>query len=45
MVQLRADGSGAGNGRVYTINATATDNAGNSATASFTCTAPHDQGQ
>lgn len=44
LVQLRADRLGTGNGRVYTINATAMDNAGNSATATSVCTAPHDQG-
>ena len=44
LVQLRADRLGTGNGRVYTINATAMDNAGNSATATSVCTVPHDQG-
>jgi len=44
LVQLRADRLGTGNGRVYTINATAMDNAGNSGTATSTCTVPHDQG-
>jgi hypothetical protein len=43
-VQLQADRLGSGNGRVYTLNATAMDNAGNSATATATCTVPHDKG-
>jgi hypothetical protein len=44
IVQLRADRLGTGNGRVYTISATAMDNSGNTATATSTCTVPHDQG-
>jgi hypothetical protein len=44
VIQLRADRLGGGNGRVYTVSATATDNAGNSATATSTCIVPHDQG-
>jgi hypothetical protein len=43
-VQLQAERLGSGNGRIYTINATAMDNAGNSASATATCTVPHDQG-
>lgn len=43
VVQLQADRLGTGTGRVYTINATATDLAGNTATAMATCTVPHDQ--
>ena len=42
-VQLQAERLGSGNGRIYTINATATDNAGNSATVTATCTAPLDK--
>ena len=45
VVQLRAERSGSGDGRVYTLNANAMDNAGNSATATSTCTVPHDQGK
>lgn len=43
-VQLRAERSGTGNGRIYTITASATDQAGNSAMTTVTCTVPHDQG-
>jgi hypothetical protein len=43
-VQLRADGLGTGSGRVYTINTVATDAAGNTMSATSTCTVPHDQG-
>jgi hypothetical protein len=43
-VQLQADRLGSGNGRIYTVSATAMDNAGNSATATATCTVPHDKG-
>lgn len=42
VVQLRADRLGSGTGRVYTLNATATDLAGNVATATATCSVPHD---
>lgn len=42
-VQLRAERSGAGQGRVYVLTASAADVAGNVATASATCTVPHDQ--
>jgi hypothetical protein len=44
MVQLRADRLGTGSGRVYTINTVATDAAGNTMSATSTCTVPHDQG-
>ena len=43
-IQLQAERLGSSNGRIYTINATAMDNAGNSATATSTCTVPHDKG-
>ena len=42
VVQLRADRRGGGSGRVYTIVATAKDNAGNVARATAACTVPHD---
>jgi hypothetical protein len=44
-VSLRADRDAAGPGRIYTITATAADEAGNSATASATCRVPHDLGK
>jgi hypothetical protein len=44
-VQLRAERLGTGTGRVYTLNASAGDLAGNAATSTATCTVPHDQGQ
>ncbi len=44
-VQLRADRLGTGTGRTYTLTATATDLAGNTQTATGTCTVPHDQGK
>jgi len=44
VVQLRAKRLGTGPGRVYTVMAIATDMAGNTATATETCTVPHDQG-
>lgn len=44
-VWVRAERSGTGEGRVYTITATATDFAGNTATAVGTVTVPHDQGK
>jgi len=44
-VQLQADRLGTGTGRVYTLTATAADLAGNLATATATCTVPHDQGR
>lgn len=43
-VQLRAERSGSGNGRTYTLTAVASDLAGNTGTATATCTVPHDQG-
>jgi len=43
VVQLRAERSGTGSGRVYTITATATDGSGNTATAQSTCTVPHNK--
>jgi hypothetical protein len=43
-VQLQADRLGSGNGRTYTLNATAMDNAGNSVAATANCTVPHDKG-
>jgi hypothetical protein len=44
VIQLQADRLGTGTGRVYTLNATASDLAGNTATMTSTCTVPHDQG-
>lgn len=43
-VQLLADRLGNGTGRIYTLNATAMDNAGNTAIATAICRVPHDQG-
>ena len=43
-VALRAERRGNGHGRTYTITAAATDNAGNTQTATATCLVPHDQG-
>ncbi|MFH1147396.1 MAG: right-handed parallel beta-helix repeat-containing protein [Pseudomonadota bacterium] len=43
MLQLRAERSGSGNGREYTIAITATDNAGNSSTADVNIIVPHDK--
>jgi len=42
-VDLRAERLGRGTGHVYTITASATDIAGNTASGSGTCTVPHDQ--
>lgn len=42
-IYLRAERSGTGSGRVYTIIYTATDASGNSATANATVTVPHNQ--
>ena len=42
-IYLRAERQGKGDGRIYTITYTATDNAGNSATASADVTVPHNQ--
>jgi hypothetical protein len=44
-VQLRAERLGKGTGRVYTLNATASDLAANTATSTATCIVPHDQGK
>lgn len=44
-VQLRAERAGNGDGRVYTITVTATDAAGNSASASGDVTVPHSKGR
>ncbi len=45
VVWLRAERQGSGGGRVYTVTATATDRAGNSATSQVTCAVPHDRGR
>ena len=42
---LRAERSGKGNGRIYTITYTATDASGNIQSASATVTVPHDKGK
>lgn len=42
-VRLRAERSGTGSGRVYTITISCTDAAGNPATATTTVTVAHDQ--
>ncbi len=44
MFKLRAERSGNGSGRVYTITYQATDACGNSTVATATVTVPHDQG-
>jgi hypothetical protein len=44
VVQLRAERLGNGNGRVYSLTATASDQAGNTAMVTATCIVPHDQG-
>ena len=43
-VKLRADRSGSGSGRVYTITVQCTDASGNVAMKTVTVTVPHDQG-
>jgi hypothetical protein len=43
VVQLQADRLGGGNGRVYTVTASASDLAGNTTNLTATCTVPHDQ--
>jgi hypothetical protein len=43
-VRLRAERSGGGNGRIYTITIRCTDAAGNVTTQTVTVTVPHDQG-
>ena len=45
VVQLRAARWGHANDRIYTLTATASDLAGNTASATGTCTVPHDQGK
>jgi len=42
MLQLRAERSGSGNGREYTIAITATDQSGNSSTVNMKVVVPHD---
>ena len=42
-LQLRAERSGQGNGRIYTVLVTATDASGNSSTATVDIKVPHDQ--
>lgn len=42
---LRAERSGGGDGRIYTITYTATDASGNSQSTSATVTVPHDKGK
>jgi hypothetical protein len=41
-IVLNANRLASGNGRMFSLTATAMDNAGNSATATATCAAPHD---
>lgn len=45
VVELQAERLGNGTGRIYTLNATATDLAGNTASSTATCVVPHDQGK
>ena len=45
IVQVRAQRLGNGTGRVYTITTQVSDNAGNTASATATCTVPHHQGE
>ena len=45
VVSLQADRLGNGNGRTYTLTATAADLAGNTSTVTATCIVPHDQGK
>jgi len=42
-IALRAERSGLGTGRIYTLSATVTDAAGNSTTVTSTCMVPRDQ--
>lgn len=42
-LQLQADRLGTGSGRIYTINVTCTDDAGNASSRSTTVSVPHDQ--
>ena len=44
-IALRAERAGGGNGRVYTLNASATDLAGNLTVVTSTCTVPRNQGK
>jgi sugar lactone lactonase YvrE len=44
-VSVRAERSGKGTGRIYTITVTATDASGNTATSTKTVTVAHDQGK
>ncbi len=44
-LSLRAERSGRGTGRIYSVTITATDSVGNTSTATVTCVAPHDRGQ
>ena len=44
-LKLRAERSGRGDGRIYTITYQATDDCGNTATADATVTVPHSQGK
>lgn len=44
-VNLRAERSGTGNGRVYTLTVQCTDASGNSSTKPVTVTVPHDRGK
>lgn len=43
VVSVRAERTGGGDGRTYTITATATDNVGNVGTATTSCVVPHDR--
>ena len=43
IVRVSADRSGSGNGRIYTVIVQAADAAGNTTTATGTCSVPHDQ--
>jgi len=45
VIALQADRLGNGNGRTYTLTATASDKAGNTVTVTATCHVPHDQGK
>jgi hypothetical protein len=44
-VKLRADRSGKGNGRIYKITITCTDDSGNASSKAVKVTVPHDQGK
>lgn len=44
-VKLRAERSGTGSGRIYTITVECTDQSGNSSTDTTTVTVPHDKGK